>query len=32
MALIVIASYKGLNFGLIRDNYDFADYMAENFG
>ena len=30
--LIVIVSIKGLNFGLIRDNYDFAEYLNENFG
>ena len=30
--LIVTVSLKGLNFGLIRDNYDFAEYLNENFG
>ena len=32
IVLIAVVSIKGLNFGLVRDNYDFAEYLNENFG
>ena len=31
IVLIAVVSIKGLNFGLVRDNYDFAEYLNENY-